>query len=289
MQLGVIPLSEAESVGTLNQAVEAESQTGRTVLRLRELILTGEFGPGKRISEHPLTVRLGVSRTPIRLALERLAHEGLLEPYPTGGFIVRKFTLNDIWDGIEVRGLLEGGAARLAAERWTNDDDLIPLRKCQSDMDAMGEPTPDSFPTYLELNDIFHGEIVRLAQSDMVRQALDRLFSFPLSSPRALVTVRPQLAEAAELFIISKEHHHRIIEAITKRQGARAESLAREHAQLTRRNLELVLADTDCLTALPGGSLIRGPEEKPGRGKRTISRVIQRHQPELSNPSSSAE
>ena len=66
-------LGKTENVGSINQVAEAESQIERTVLRIRELILTGEFGPGQRISEHPLTVRLGVSRTPIRLALERLA------------------------------------------------------------------------------------------------------------------------------------------------------------------------------------------------------------------------
>src|SRR5215831_20774474 len=177
-------------------AVEAESQLGRTVIRLREMILKGEFGPGERISEHPLALRLGVSRTPIRLALERLAHEGWLEPYPTGGFIVRKFTLEDIWDGIEVRGLLEGGAARLAAERLMDDTELGSLRKVQQDMDAMGEPTVESFPAYLDLNDMFHSEIVRLSKSEMLREALDRLFSFPLSSPRALVSLRPKLAES---------------------------------------------------------------------------------------------
>src|SRR5262249_29160961 len=227
-------------------------------MRLRELILTGEFGPGKRISEHPLTGRLGVSRTPIRLALERLAHEGLLEPYPTGGFIVRKFTLQDIWDGIEVRGLLEGGAARLAAERLRDETQLGSPRKVQQDMDAMGEPTVESFPAYLDLNDMFHCEIVRLSKSEMLREALDRLFSFPLSSPRILVSVRPKLAEATRIFIVSQEHHHRLIDAIARRQGARAESLAREHAQLTRRNLEIALADNDFLSSLPGGSLITG-------------------------------
>src|SRR6266850_2569885 len=127
-------LSESESIAAPGQAIEGDSQLGRTILRLRELILKGEFGPGERISEQPLTARLNVSRTPIRLALERLAHEGLLEPYPTGGFVVRKFTLNDVWDGIEVRGLLEGGAARLAAERRTNDSDLDGLRKSQNNI-----------------------------------------------------------------------------------------------------------------------------------------------------------
>jgi len=252
-------LAEIETNPSLNRVSEADSQIERTVMRLRELILTGEFGPGKRISEHPLTVRLGVSRTPIRLALERLAHEGLLEVYPTGGFIVRKFSLNDIWDGIEVRGMLEGGAARLAAERWTDDRDLDALRKAQNDMDAMGEPTPDAFPMFLEFNDVFHREIVNLASSSMLRQALDRLFAFPFASPSALVNVRPKLPEAAHLYVISQEHHHRIIEAISKRQSARAESLAREHAQLSRRNFEIVLAETDSLRSLPGGSLILQP------------------------------
>src|SRR5262249_62308666 len=94
----VFQLDETESVASVKHVAAADSQIERTVMRLRELILTGEFGSGRRISEHPLTVRLGVSRTPIRLALERLAHEALLAPYPTGGFVVRKFTLNDIWD-----------------------------------------------------------------------------------------------------------------------------------------------------------------------------------------------
>jgi GntR family transcriptional regulator of vanillate catabolism len=93
----------------------------------------------------------------------------------------------------------------------------------------------------------------------MLRQSLDRLFSFPFTSPRALVTLHPILHEATHLYVVSQEHHHRIIEAIAHYQGARAESLAREHAQLSRRNFEIVLVDTDSLRSLPGGSLIRQP------------------------------
>jgi len=81
------------------------------LLNLREMLLKGDFQPGERISELPLVARLGVSRTPIRLALDRLSHEGLLEVSPSGGFVVREFTLADVWDAIEMRGLLEGAAA----------------------------------------------------------------------------------------------------------------------------------------------------------------------------------
>ena len=139
-------MSEQENLSVQIVTSETNSQITRTVLRLREMILSGEFSPGERVSEAPLTGRLGASRTPIRLALERLAHEGLLDPYPTGGFIVRKFTLEDIWDGIEIRGVLEGAAARLAAERLTSDMELNALRQYQNDMDALREPTSETLP-----------------------------------------------------------------------------------------------------------------------------------------------
>src|SRR5947208_10699699 len=90
--------------------VDVASQTGRTLLNLREMLLRGDFRPGERLSELPLVARLGVSRTPIRLALDRLANQGLLEVVPSGGFVVRAFTTADIWDAIEMRGTLEGTA-----------------------------------------------------------------------------------------------------------------------------------------------------------------------------------
>src|SRR5947207_4679399 len=93
------------------------SQTVKAQLRLRELIVGGELKPGSRIAELSLVERLGASRTPIRMALVRLEEEGLLEALPNGGFAVRDFSEADIRDAIEVRGTLEGLAARLAAER----------------------------------------------------------------------------------------------------------------------------------------------------------------------------
>src|ERR1044071_9029840 len=137
MQRGGGALGRQEDPNVRSKSSQDSSNIGQAVLRLREMILTGKFEAGERISELPLVALLGVSRTPIRLALERLAHEGLLEPYPTGGFIVRGFTLDDVWDSIEIRGTLEGTAARLAAERLANDAELDALRKCQSEMDSL--------------------------------------------------------------------------------------------------------------------------------------------------------
>jgi len=250
-------MAEREQAVLQNVTPESESQIERAVLRLRELILRGEFEAGERVSEAPLTSRLGVSRTPIRLALERLAHEGLLEPYPTGGFVVRRFTLGEVFDGIEVRGLLEGAAARMAAERLENESELAALRSIQEEMDGLGEPMSETFPDYLAMNDRFHEEVLRLAKSEPLRHGLDRLVSAPLTSRPALVSLQTKFPEATDIFIIGRDQHLRIIEAISRRQGSRAESIAREHALIARRALELALNHEDFLSALPGGLLLQ--------------------------------
>ncbi len=246
-----------------------DSQTGRTLLNLRGLLLRGDFQPGERISELPLVARLGVSRTPIRLALDRLAHEGLLEASPTGGFVVRAFTLEDVWDAIETRGILEGAAARLAAERLEDQRELKSLREYRDEMDAMvqvdgdpdryTEPDIDSFARYLDLNEAFHSEIVTLSKSAMIRRALLQVNSVPFASPSALLYVRAKLPRAPHMFAVAHDHHRCIVEAIEHRQGARAEAVAREHSRMTRGNVEFALSDTSILSGVPGASLIRIP------------------------------
>ena len=120
----------------------SSSQTLRALLSLRELILSGALEPGERVSELPLVERLGVSRTPLRAALVRLEQEGLLEAIPTGGFAVRGFDERDLYTAIEVRGTLEGLAARLAAERGLSAQDLAALGGCVAALDALLARSP---------------------------------------------------------------------------------------------------------------------------------------------------
>jgi len=242
---------------------EFVSQTGRTLLNLREMLLRGDFNAGDRISELPLVARLGVSRTPIRLALDRLAHEGLLEVAPAGGFVVRGFTVADIWDAIEMRGVLEGTAARLAAERHNGDSELAALREYRDAMEAYSispnGPNIDKFAQYMDLNEAFHAEIVTLSKSPLLRKTLDRVIALPFAAPSAVVFANARVPHAAYNFAVGQEHHHAIVEAIEQRHGARAEALAREHSRLSRRNLEAVLSDKSLLSQVPGASLIKLP------------------------------
>src|SRR5215218_10502661 len=110
--------------------MNGQSQTDRALLQLREMLLEGEFKPGERLAELQLVERLGVSRTPVRLALASLEHEGLVQALDGGGYVVREFTRRDIDDAIELRGVLEGTAARLAAERGVGRPVLGRMRAC---------------------------------------------------------------------------------------------------------------------------------------------------------------
>src|SRR5438128_4214505 len=129
---------------TAPRGADVASQTGRAFFLVREMLLRGELARGERISELPLVARLGTSRTPIRLALERLAHIGLLDVLPTGGFAVRGFTLAEARDAIELRGVLEGTAARFAAERLRDDSELHPLSEYCAQMQALEALTNDT-------------------------------------------------------------------------------------------------------------------------------------------------
>lgn len=232
------------------------SRSARAFIGVRELLLRGEFARGERISELPLSARLGMSRTPIRMALERLAHVGLLDVVPTGGFLVREFTITEVRDAIELRAVLEGTAARLAAERLEDDRELDFLRCCGEEIDVLEVLSIDSFAYYMDRNQSFHAAIVDLAKSEMLRRILEQVNSLPFASPSAMVFPTSMLAASDETLTIAQEHHRALLEAIANREGTRAEHLAREHARLGRTVFEIALSDESILNRIPGGPLI---------------------------------
>ena len=237
----------------------ALSQTVRALVSLRDLILKGMLAPGDRLSELAIVERLGVSRTPVRAALIRLEEEGLVEAVPSGGFTVKAFSERDIYDAIELRGTLEGLAARLAAERGAAPERIAELKAAIAEIDALiGRPemNADLFSHYVPLNVHFHALLVDLAESPPIARQIERVFSLPFASPSAFVMAQTDLPQAQLVLTIAQDHHRSIVEAIERRQGARAESLVREHARLAHRDLQLLLRDRDRRRRIPGGALI---------------------------------
>jgi GntR family transcriptional regulator of vanillate catabolism len=249
----------------------ATSQTMRALLRLRELLLSGEFEPGERMSELPLVERLGVSRTPLRLALAALEHEGFLRVLPGGGYVVREFTRADIDDAIELRGVLEGTAARFAAERGVSRRELRAMKDIADQTDEVVHKADfESFERYVGLNERFHSLLYDAARSPLLVRALEHAISLPFAGPSAFVLTEAELPESREVLIVAQSHHRALIDAIERREGARAESIGREHARLARLNLDIVLRHRDVLNRIPGASLITLPDRDESEAEGSV-------------------
>ncbi|OPF95231.1 hypothetical protein I8G32_03737 [Rhodopseudomonas palustris] len=246
-------------------AERSMSQTVRAQLALRDMVLSGQLRAGERISELQAVEITGVSRTPVRMALVRLEDEGLLQAIPSGGFMVKAFSERDILDSIELRGTMEGLAARLAAERGASVRQLEPLKQCLSDIDELVRQDPisvDAFSAYVALNARFHALLNELCGSAPVMRQIDRVAALPFASPSAFVMAQSGLAEAHQILLIAQDHHRAVIDAIENREGARAEAVMREHARLAVRNLRLALRNRTHLDLLPALTLVTQAADK---------------------------
>ena len=215
-------------------SASARSQTTKATLGVRELVFEGALQRGERVSEVALAERLGVSRTPLRIALTTLAHEGLLEPLAGGGFVVRSFTQSDVADAIELRGVLEGTAARFAAERLGSQLELEPLVRLVEQLDVVVQDlSPESFVHYVELNDAYHEALVALAKSPTLARSIANVYVLPFASPGALLSSQALLPRSREILVVAQHHHRGLIAAIRDGHGTRARG-ARPRARAPR-------------------------------------------------------
>ena len=236
------------------------SQAVRAQLRLREMILAGELPPGARIAELALVDKLGVSRTPIRAALMRLEQEGLLQALPHGGYAVRTFSERDVADAIELRGTVEGLAARLAAERGAPAVVLAEARACLAQIDqVLAAPALDdeAFSRYVTWNERFHNLLADMAGSGVIRRELERVVNLPFASPSGFVVVQADTPQARDMLVVAQDQHRQALEAIERREGARAEAILREHSRLAQRNLREAVRSHDLHQRMPGMRLLR--------------------------------
>lgn len=260
-QTCIAALKDSENTPEIGQ----KSAQVRALLQLREMILAGELPGGARIAELSIVEKLGVSRTPIRAALMRLAQEGLLEALPSGGYAVRTFSEREVMDAIELRGTLEGLSARLAAERAAPAVVLGEARECLRLIDAvLGQPAlnDESFSSYVELNAKFHALLSEMSGSSVMARELDRVISMPFASPSAFVVAQANSPQARDMLVVAQDQHWQVLSAIEQREGSRAEAIMREHSRLAQRNLHDTLRGSYApgsieTASIPGVRLIR--------------------------------
>jgi GntR family transcriptional regulator of vanillate catabolism len=216
-------------------------QQAWVVTQIRELILSGGLKTGERLAEAALAERLGVSRTPIRQALPVLAQEGVLAEAGARGYVVRAFSAQDILDAIDLRGALEGMAARRIAERGPSPALLRALKEALAEGDAILAPrtlSQDDAGRFADLNGRFHDLIVGAAESAVIAEAIQRVNGRPFVDPRAIAFEDPE--RMYEVLFYAHQQHHAIVTALEARAGARVEALMREHVQPVKDATNLV-------------------------------------------------
>ncbi len=184
---------------------------------LRKMVLDGHFSEGERLVEDRIATELGISRTPLREALHRLAQEGLLEKRRTGGYILRSLQRTEIEDAIAIRSMLESYATSLAAKRSTEEQ----KQALRQNLEQFSTTSSQDIPTLVQLNEDFHGMLRDAAHSPLLAQLLTELDGVV---ERLL---RPTISHIEAEW--SDADHIRIVESIEKGDAQGASLAMQEH------------------------------------------------------------
>jgi DNA-binding GntR family transcriptional regulator len=213
------------------EEVLATSLSDRAYFELRKLIVSLELPPGSIVNERELMERLGLGRTPVREALRALAAEGLVEVYPRRGMFVSNVEVRDLAALSELRVELEGFAARLAAERAT-DEERDAARGLLAELDrAAGE---EDERLLIELDQRIHRHVYRLTHNTFLEKALNEHFVLSLRIWFLALHRVPRLARAIQ-------EHRKLLKAIADGDGDRAASIMRLHVRGFERAIREVL------------------------------------------------
>ena len=214
-------------------AAQASEALLSPVATLRKLIADGRFPAGSRIGEEAVAQALGVSRTPVRLAFRTLEQEGLLQLAGKRGYVVREFSAADVLCAVEVRGALEGLAARRLAERGLDEAMRAVLQGCIDEGEAVlarGHLLASDVERWSAINARFHGTIVGLASSRVIADAIARNNHLPFASADSITVQADALDAEHQKLRFAQLQHRLVFEALVQRESARVEMLMREHA-----------------------------------------------------------
>ena len=185
---------------------------------LRQMLLDGRFHDGERLVEDRIATELGISRTPLREALHRLAQEGLLEKRRAGGYTLRRLHKEEVEDAITIRSMLESHAAGLAARRATPQQ-VATLRQNLQKFGAANDARDR--PRLVELNAEFHLQLREAAHSPLLAQLLLELDGVVERMLRRLVS--------QEEIEWSDRDHLNILRGVDARDPEHAAAAMREH------------------------------------------------------------
>lgn len=177
-------------------------------------IITGIFEPGQQLSVESLAKKYRVSKTPVREALNALQQEGLVEIIARVGYFVSQVTVKDVQDIFELRLIVEGASAELAAKNIT-EEELLYLEKMHR-----GYKSGDvaSYRQFLEENREFHYTVALATRNKWLAEEVGRL----LDQMQRLLFLRLDLQDSADEML---KEHLQLVAALRARDGALARRL----------------------------------------------------------------
>ncbi len=187
--------------------------------RIKESIIRGQLPPGAKLGEMQLAEKLGVSRTPLREAINSLEKDGFVDIFPRRGAYVKRHSLQEIQESLELREAMEGLAVRLAA-RHATPKIIQEMRNCFRGFTR--KTVENSLPSYAQQNVRFHSLIFQASHNQKLITIIRNLFD-QMDMVRLHTIVLPGRARKSLM------DHHRIIQLIEKRLGREAEKLLRTH------------------------------------------------------------
>ena len=207
----------------------------RVYNELREALLCGEFKKGESLTEHMLTQKLGVSRTPVRSALQRLAEDGLVSLIPNRGAVVIGIAKEDIVDIYRIRMRLEGLASAMAAEKITEEG-----KQQLSENAALFEFYVQRRDTehIEELDTVFHRMIYEASGSRTLARILSELHCNTKAYRIQSLCVPGRLSKTLD-------EHLEILNAIQNGDAEKAEKLTSAHIERAMENMLLVLSEKE--------------------------------------------
>ncbi|AFW00716.1 GntR family transcriptional regulator [Gluconobacter oxydans] len=195
--------------------------------QLRQEIITCRLAPNSDISEHVLAKRLGMSKTPVREALARLAMEGFLETIPRRGSRIKPVTIKDIIDLFVVRSALESTAVSLAARNIT-DLQLAELdRLAKASYSSCEESSIDYF---IEANRRFHIAVAEASQNPR----LVTLIGNTLEESARFFYIGTRLRDVDDLNIETNREHAEIVKVLSRHDPFAASEVIMKHTESTR-------------------------------------------------------
>jgi len=192
---------------------------------VEERILSGHYTPGYKLNERDLAFEFGVSRTPIRDIIARLSAEGLVEHKPRQGAYVKKNSIKDVLNWLEILAVLESSCARMAA-RFGNCDDAISLMSLADHTVFVSNAQDQS--SYTKSNSDFHEKLYEMSNNDALIDLVQDI-------RRKIEPYREHIHRIAGMTSVSAGEHLSIATAISERDESKAADLMFQHLDMQRK------------------------------------------------------